>query len=193
MIVVTPFITKLASRLGGAPVIALGFGLAAAGFAVLAFVKASWTYAAFVGPLVALAIGLGLANGPASSGSTAAVAEEEVGQASGISNMARYVGAALAVAAVAMVFNAVINNHLADGASQADALASGLGSACLLMAILSASGVALVVFLRRHRPREPEAIDLAAAAAAPLHTIPVRSASGGSSPPAARPAPASSA
>jgi len=74
---------------------------------------------------------------------------------------------------VAMVYNAVINNHVADGASQADALAAGLSSACLLMAILSASGVALVVLLRRHRPREPQAIDLAAAAAAPLHTIPV--------------------
>jgi MFS family permease len=173
MIIVTPFIARLATRIGGAPVVALGFGLAAAGFAALAFVKGSWTYGAFVVPLVTLAVGLGFANGPASSGSTAAVAPEEVGQASGISNMARYVGAALAVAAVAMVYNAVINNHVADGASQADALAAGLSSACLLMAILSASGVALVVLLRRHRPREPQAIDLAAAAAAPLHTIPV--------------------
>ncbi|HXD59082.1 MAG TPA: MFS transporter [Thermoleophilaceae bacterium] len=173
MIIITPFITRLASRIGAAPVVALGFGLAAAGFAALAFVKASWGYGAFVLPLVGLAVGLGFANGPASSGSTAAVAPEEVGQASGISNMARYVGAALAVAAVAMLFNAVINNHLADGASQPDALAAGLSSACLLMAILSACGVGLVVFLRHHRPPEPEPADLAAAAASPLHTIPV--------------------
>jgi hypothetical protein len=41
------------------------------------------------------------------------------------------------------------------------------------MAILSACGVGLVVFLRHHRPPEPEPADLAAAAASPLHTIPV--------------------
>ena len=52
---------------------ALGFALATVGFAVLAFVDASWTYVAFVGPLLVLSVGLGLANGPASSGSTAAV------------------------------------------------------------------------------------------------------------------------
>jgi MFS family permease len=173
MIVITPFITKLASRIGAAAVVTLGFGLAAGGFAVLVFVKSSWTYAAFVGPLVALAIGLGFANGPASSGSTAAVAAEDVGQASGISNMARYVGAALAVAAVAMVFNSVINNHLADGASKSDALASGLASSALLLALFAACGLALAGLMTRHRPREPEGVDLAAAAAAPLHTIPV--------------------
>ena len=71
---------------------ALGFALAAVGFAVLAFVDASWAYVAFVVPLIVLAVGLGMANGPASSGSTAAVSADEVGQASGISNMARYVG-----------------------------------------------------------------------------------------------------
>ena len=98
MIAITPLITPLAGRIGGGRAVALGFALAAAGFAVLAFVEASWTYAAFVGPLLVLAVGLGLANGPASSGSTAAVSADEVGAASGISNMARYVGAAVAVA-----------------------------------------------------------------------------------------------
>jgi hypothetical protein len=49
------------------------------------------------------AVGLGFANGPASSASTASVAPEEVGQASGISNMARYLGGSLAVAAMAIM------------------------------------------------------------------------------------------
>ena len=73
------------------------------GFAALAFVEASWAYAAFVLPLVVLAVGLGIANGPASSGSTAAVPPTRSAQASGISNMARYVGAAVAVAAIATI------------------------------------------------------------------------------------------
>ena len=73
MIVITPFITPLAVRIGTRLAIVAGFGCAALGFGVLAFVQSSWTYAAFVVPLVVLSAGLGLANGPASSASTAAV------------------------------------------------------------------------------------------------------------------------
>jgi EmrB/QacA subfamily drug resistance transporter len=172
MIAITPLIAPLAAKLGGARAVAVGFLLSAAGFAVLAFVESSWTYAAFVGPLVALAVGLGIANGPASSGSTAAVSADQVGQASGISNMARYIGGSVAVAAVAMIFNSVINHDEEAGKSASDALAGGLGAAALTMAIWCVAGVGLVALLRRHRPREPRAIDRAAAAAASLHTIP---------------------
>ena len=138
----------------------------------LAFVEASWTYAAFVVPLVVLAVGLGMANGPASAGSTAAVSADEVGAASGISNMARYVGAAVAVAAVAMVNNAVTNDHREAGESAAAALAAGLSRGGALDGDL---------VRRRHRahrahgastPAPTRAIDRAAAAAASVHTIP---------------------
>jgi EmrB/QacA subfamily drug resistance transporter len=172
MILITPVITPLAVKLGGGRVVALGFALSAVAFAALAFVHASWTYAAFVVPLVVSAVGMGLSNGPASSGSTAAVAEDQVGQASGISNMARYVGAAVAVAAIAMIDNAVVNNHLEAGASKADALAAGLGASSLTLAIFSACGVGLIVLLRHFVPREPTPADRAAAAAAAFHTIP---------------------
>jgi EmrB/QacA subfamily drug resistance transporter len=169
MIAITPAITPLAVKIGGGRAVLLGFGLAAAGFAVLAFVEASWTYAAFVGPLIALAVGLGIANGPASSGSTASVSADEVGEASGISNMARYVGAAVAVAAIAMINNAVAANRAEAGESASEALAAGLGAASLTMAIWSALGVGLVVLLRAHRP---QTIGRAAAAASTAHTIP---------------------
>lgn len=174
MILVTPLITPLASKIGAATAIGLGFALAAAAFGVLAFVQASWTYAAFVGPLAALAVGLGLANGPASSGSTSAVPDDQVGQASGISNMARYVGSSVAVAAVAMIYNAVIDNHLAAGASKSDALAAGFGASALALAIFCAAGIALVVLMKRHRTTAHRAINRAAAAAVSLHTIPTK-------------------
>ncbi len=174
MIAITPFITPLAGKLGMRAAVAIGFGLAAAGCAVLAFVQDSWEYLAFVAPLVAIAVGLGLANGPASSASTASVSSDEVGQASGISNMARYIGGSVAVAAVAMVFNAVTKQRLAAGASKSAALAAGLAGAALLLAIFSAAGVALVLLAKGHRPTEPTAIDRAAAAAASSHTIPTR-------------------
>ncbi|MEU8610743.1 MFS transporter, partial [Actinoplanes sp. NPDC048791] len=126
MIAVTPLITPLAVRIGTRRAVAVGFALAALGCAALTFVTASWSYAAFVLPLAVTAIGLGLANGPASSASTAAVAPAEVGQASGISNMARYVGGSLAVAAAATVSTAVSASRTAEGATAAEALAAGL-------------------------------------------------------------------
>ena len=116
MIAITPAITPLAAKLGG------GAGrrarlrpgrrrLRGAGVrrGVVGVRARSWL------PLIGLVVGLGLANGPASSGSTSAVSADQVGQASGISNMARYVGAAVAVAAVAMVNNAVANEPPGGG------------------------------------------------------------------------------
>lgn len=172
MILITPVITPLASKIGPRSVIAIGFGLAAGGFGAMAFVEASWTYAALAAPLIAVAVGLGLANGPASSISTAVVSADQVGQASGISNMARYVGSSLAVAAVAAIYNAAIDNNTGAGASPGDALAAGLSSAALMMAIMAAAGVALALLVSRHPTPRPRAIDRAAAAAATSHTIP---------------------
>jgi EmrB/QacA subfamily drug resistance transporter len=172
MIAITPLITPLAARVGAARAVVIGFGLATIGFGALAFVDSSWAYGAFVLPLVGLAVGLGIANGPASSGSTSAVSADEVGAASGISNMARYIGGSVAVAAVAMIDNAVLNNHLDAGESRPDALAAGLAGASLAMAIWCAAGVALVGLMRRHQMARTRAVDRAAAAAATTHTIP---------------------
>ena len=87
--------------------------------------------------------------------------------------MARYVGGSLAVAAVGTVYASVTSNHAAGGASPADALASGLARACLLMAIMCVCGIALaVVAAVRHRPTPLRSVDRAAAAAAATHTIP---------------------
>jgi hypothetical protein len=138
---------------------------------VLAFTQASWTYAVFVLPLIAIAAGLGLPNGPASSASTSAVDEAEVGQASGISNMARYVGAALAVAATAAVYNSAIESHTAAGESAGEALAAGLARASIVMGAMVAVGIILAGLMRHHRTRPPTMVDRAAASAVMAHTI----------------------
>ena len=157
MIAVTPLITPLAARIGTRLAIVVGFGFGALGFGALALVESSWTYATLVLPLVVLSAGLGLANGPASSASTAAVSQDQVGQASGISNMARYIGGSVVVALVATIFNSVTVEETAAGASAADALATGLSRASLLMAILSGLGIALALLMARHQQaRRPE-------------------------------------
>ncbi|GAA4600622.1 EmrB/QacA subfamily drug resistance transporter [Actinoplanes octamycinicus] len=169
MIAITPLITPLAVKIGPRYAVAIGFGLSTVGCVALAFVSPSWSYGAFVLPLIVLSIGLGLANGPASSASTSAVDDDQVGQASGISNMARYVGGSLAVAAAATVSTAAT-----DGRDTAVGLADGLGAGAVLLALMSVSGVALVLLLRRHRAERAAAVHLAAAAAATSHTIPTR-------------------
>lgn len=80
---------RVIQRLGIGPVIAAGFAAATAGCWLLSFVQGDWRYGAFVLPLVLLAAGPGLVNGPASSASTSPVSADDVGAASSISNMAR--------------------------------------------------------------------------------------------------------
>jgi EmrB/QacA subfamily drug resistance transporter len=172
LIVVTPLVTRLATKYGVRNVIAGGFVLAAVGFAWLGFVEASWTYSAFVLPLIAAAVGMGFANGPASSIATSCVPAEDVGSASGISNMARYVGAAVGVAITSTVFTSVTDDRTAEGKSTADALADGLAASSVLLAVCSGAGVLLALLVARHRARPPQAVDYAAAAASAAHTLP---------------------
>jgi EmrB/QacA subfamily drug resistance transporter len=174
MIAITPFITPIAVKIGSRQAIGIGFALAAVGFGWLAFVGSDWEYVAFILPLVAISAGLGLSNGPASSASTSAVPDNQVGQASGISNMARYVGGALFVAAAATVSTTAIDNQTADGASAADALAAGLARSSLLMALICAAGVGFAFLMGRHRGEPPKAVHRAAAAAITAHTIPTK-------------------
>ncbi len=176
MIAITPLITPVAVKIGTRQAVGLGFALGTIGFVAMCFVHASWSYAAFVLPLIAIAIGLGLSNGPASSASTATVEPAQVGQASGISNMARYVGGSLAVAAASTVFTAVATSHQAEGATASVALAAGLSRASLMLAIFTGLGLLACLLVRRGRQDSPRPVDRAAAAAAVAHTIPLESA-----------------
>ncbi|WP_017933648.1 MFS transporter [Nocardioides sp. Iso805N] len=173
LVVVATFVPRLAKRFGTRLTVGAGFAVTTAGFAVIGFAEGSWKYAAFVLPLIAIAVGMGLSNGPSSSAATAAVDAGQVGEASGVSNMARYVGAAVATALAATVYGTVIANHEHDGASSADAVAAGLGAASWVMAVFSAAGLLLAILvIVRHRSDRGTMRDVAAGAAAHLHTLP---------------------
>jgi EmrB/QacA subfamily drug resistance transporter len=172
LVVVAPLVPKLAAKIGARKTIGLGFLLTTAGFVIVGLVNSSWAYTAFLLPLVAIAVGMGLSNGPASSAATASVAEKQVGAASGVSNMARYVGAAVATALAATIYGTVIGNQTAEGASRADALASGLAASAWMMAIFSLLGVLMAFVMGRHRVARGTLADAAASAAAHTHTLP---------------------
>jgi MFS family permease len=169
LVIIAPFVSPLATRIGARTVVALGFVITTAGFVAFLFLTESWGYGLFVLPLVAVAVGMGFSNGCASSAATASVAQSEVGAASGISNMARYVGAALLVAATATIYGTATS---ATDVSQAEAVANGVVRTALLGVVISAIGIALSLFYGRHRPHRATAVDHAAAAAGVAHTVP---------------------
>ncbi|MEU1866107.1 MFS transporter [Streptomyces gardneri] len=175
IVITAPLITRFVDRLGARKVIAAGFGIATVAFAVFAFVTADWSYAVFVVPLVVLAFGLGLANGPSSSVATACVTTDQVGAASGISNMGRYVGSAVLTAVTAALFSAVYTRQHANSAAVADALAAGFSRAAIGLALFCAFGIVLTLLVGRIRPTgPPTTAHYAAAAAAGSHTVPTR-------------------
>ncbi|WP_028785618.1 MFS transporter [Terracoccus sp. 273MFTsu3.1] len=171
LVAIAAAVPKLTARLGGRQVVAVGFLLTAIGFAVIGFVDADWAYRAFLLPLLAVAVGMGMSNGPASSASTACVPEKQVGSASGVSNMARYVGAAVATALAATIYGAVIADGTAKGRPPADALASGLATTSWVMAGFSLAGVLMAVLMGRHQAATGTIHDSAAAAASTAMTL----------------------
>jgi EmrB/QacA subfamily drug resistance transporter len=172
VIILAPLVTPLAHRFGTRSVILAGFVILSAGFFLLAAVDPSWDYGKFLVPLLCVAAGLSLTNGPASSIATSCVTPEQVGQASGISNMARYVGGAVMTAVVAGVYSNVITARSTEGTPHAEALAAGFSRGCITLAIFSASSIVFAVFAAR-RPNRPRTIDYAAAAASTSLTLPV--------------------
>jgi EmrB/QacA subfamily drug resistance transporter len=166
LVIFTPVVPRLATKWGSRTVILVGFVAMTAGFVLFLPIDASWKYSAFIIPIVLVAAGMAFSNGPCSAIGTSSVPEEQVGSASGISNMARYVGAAVVTAIVAAVYAPTSNDSAED-------LAGMFSSATLVLAVISASGIALALLAARHRPPKPLAVDLAAAAAASTHTLPV--------------------
>ncbi|GAA1673472.1 MFS transporter [Glycomyces endophyticus] len=172
-VALAPCIAPLAAKFGIRPTVLFGFLIMTASFTALAFVTADWRYGAFVLPLVGVAVGMSLENGPASSVSTSAVSEDEVGAASGVSNMARYVGAAVMTAIVASVYTQTGTDRLAAGDAANDALAAGLSHAAIAMAVMSAAGIGLTALAAGKAPKT-RPIHLAQAAASTSHTLPVQ-------------------
>jgi EmrB/QacA subfamily drug resistance transporter len=172
LVLTAPLVPRLAAKFTGRIVVAAGFAITAVGFAVIGLVQSDWRYGAFVLPLIAVAVGMGLSNGPASSAATAAVPAHQVGEASGVSNMARYVGAAVATALAATIYSSVTASRTAAGKSASDALSVGLGTASWVMAVFSAAGVLMAVLMGRHRPAKGTLADAAASAASISLTLP---------------------
>ena len=96
---------------------------------------------------------MGLSNGPATSASTACVSAAQVGAASGVSNMARYVGAAVATALAATIYGNVIASKTAEGQRASTPCPPDSPAASWVMAVFSLAGVVMAVVMGRHQGR----------------------------------------
>ena len=115
-----------------------------------------------------------MSNGPASSASTSCVPVEQVGSASGVSNMARYVGAAVATALAATVYSSfTASGRALTGFPPARRSPTGSQATAWLMAVFSLAGVAMAVVMGRQPAAATGTLeDAAAAASAHTHTLP---------------------
>jgi EmrB/QacA subfamily drug resistance transporter len=141
----------LIGRLGGRPVAAAGFTLAALGMALLAGVPAGGDPATDVLPgFVLAAAGLGAAFVTATTTAMAQVDPRRSGLVSGVVNTAHELGAALGVALVSTIAGASIDSGPAASPAAATA---GFGDAFLAGAVLaSLVAVAAPVLLPPGRP-----------------------------------------
>jgi EmrB/QacA subfamily drug resistance transporter len=144
----------LLGRLGGRPVAATGFALAAAGMALLAGVDADSDALTGVLPGFALAsAGLGMAFVTATTTALSRVDPQRAGLVSGVVTTAHELGAALGVAIASTIAGASVDT----GSAATSAVVAGYGDAFLAGAILA--GLAAVAATRLLPPGRPPASD----------------------------------
>lgn len=140
----------LVLKVGFRPVAAVGMALTGAGSLLLTQVSVGGSYFGdiFLG-LIVYGPGVGLAFVTATIAALAGVAERDAGLASGLSNTAFQIGAALGVAIASTVAITRTTDYLTanTGANPLLALTEGFQSAFLACAILSGIGVALALLL----------------------------------------------
>ena len=154
-------------RIGFRPVAAIGMALMGAGSLLLTQVSAGGNYFSdlFLGLLV-FGPGIGLAFVTATVAALAGVAEHESGLASGLSNTAFQMGAAIGTAIVATVAVSQTDDYLAanTNANPLVALTEGFQSAFLAAGVLAGVGLVLALLLL-DPPRRATQEQLEAAAA----------------------------
>jgi EmrB/QacA subfamily drug resistance transporter len=142
-LLIAPAAGSLADRIGSRPLMVTGLAMQAAGLGWIALTASSAAgYGEFVAPLVLAGVGISMAIPTVPSAALNAVAQTDVGRASGVQSTLQRFGAVFGVAIVASVFSA--NGHLSSpagvvaGFRPALAAAAGFSLAAALTALATA-------------------------------------------------------
>ena len=115
LVAIAPRSASLAERLGTGRVMASGFVLISAGFAVLALISTSTPYVVLAVALVLLGAGMSLTAAPATGSIMSAVPSAKAGVGSAVNDTTREVGGALGIAVLGSVASAVYRSTVDFG------------------------------------------------------------------------------
>jgi EmrB/QacA subfamily drug resistance transporter len=135
LFVTAPIAGAVVNRVGERPLVVTGLLMQAIGLGWIAMIASPGTaYANLVAPLVLAGVGVSMAMPAAQNAILSSVAVTEMGKASGIFNMGRFLGGAFGIAALVAVFSA--NGAVTSPAS----FSAGFEAAMMLASLLSLLG-----------------------------------------------------
>lgn len=138
LFVFAPLAGAHVNRIGERPFIVLGLLLQAVGFAWIALIATPGVaYAQLVAPLILAGAGVSMAMPAAQNAVLSSVAPAEIGKASGVFNMWRFLGGAFGIAILAALFTATGSVHAPEAFSAGFGPALGLSAALSLMGALA--------------------------------------------------------
>jgi EmrB/QacA subfamily drug resistance transporter len=130
-----PIAGGIVSRIGERPLVVTGLLMQAVGLGWIAMIVAPGaSYLALVAPLVLAGVGVSMAMPAAQNAILSSVAVTEMGKASGVFNMARFLGGMFGIAALVATFSAT------GAADTAVHFSSGFAAAMMLASALSLAG-----------------------------------------------------
>jgi EmrB/QacA subfamily drug resistance transporter len=142
LFVFAPIGGGLVNRLGERPLVAVGLLMQALGFAWIGLITApDVAFVHLVAPLVLAGAGVSMAMPAAQHAVLGAVAANEVGKASGIFNMSRFLGGTFGIALVVAVFAAAGNVASARAFSNGFVAAIGVSAFLSLVAAIAALAI----------------------------------------------------
>jgi EmrB/QacA subfamily drug resistance transporter len=142
LFVTAPIAGSMVSRFGERPLVVTGVLMQAAGLGWIGLVASpDVTYAALIPPLVLAGVGVSMAMPAAQNAIMSSVAPSEMGKASGVFNMGRFLGGMFGVAALVATFSA------SGGVDSAAHFSTGYSAAMKLAALLSLLGAVAGLWL----------------------------------------------
>jgi EmrB/QacA subfamily drug resistance transporter len=142
-----PIAGAVVQKFGERPLVVTGLLMQAAGLGWIAMVSAPGvTYPALVVPLILAGVGVSMAMPAAQNAVLSSVAVAEMGKASGVFNMGRFLGGMFGIALLVAVFAA---NGAVDTAAH---FSAGFAMAMMVAAVLSLCGALVGLWLPARRP-----------------------------------------
>jgi len=142
-----PIAGAVVQKFGERPLVVTGLLMQAAGLGWIAIVSAPGvSYPALVVPLILAGVGVSMAMPAAQNAVLSSVAVTEMGKASGVFNMGRFLGGMFGIALLVAVFSA---NGAVDSSAH---FSAGFSVAMMVAAVLSLCGAIVGLWLPARRP-----------------------------------------